>query len=136
VRVVVGEYDSLVSPLRPPTPVTLLDIRVQKGKMFKHSIPHGWNVFVMMISGSGHFGEQHAAPMQALSFSGEGDHVHFIAEDDAHIILASGKPIDEEIHVAGTFVGNSSLQVYEFQMAYVAGRMGRIVPFVRPKKTN
>lgn len=134
VRVVVGEHRGLVSPLKPPTPVCILVVHVEAGSTFVHTVPSGWNAYAMTLSGSGSFnGGRSTAGLHAVSFDTVGDIISYRATEDSQFVLFSGRPIAEEVHINGTFVGNSSVQAYNFQMDYVQGRMGRLTPFRRQK---
>lgn len=51
VRVPLGEFANVHSPLEPVTPVTLLDISLEAGATLHVPIPAGHNAFVMPING-------------------------------------------------------------------------------------
>jgi len=51
VRVPLGEYAGVQSPISPPTPVTVLDVALDAGSEFVASIPAGEAAFVLPIDG-------------------------------------------------------------------------------------
>ena len=52
VRVPVGAFGDIRSPLVPPTPVTMLEVKMVEGAVMELPIPAGETLFVMPIAGS------------------------------------------------------------------------------------
>ena len=91
VRVVVGSFDGLSSPLVPAEPFTLLDVRLQREISF--NLPAGHNAVVYILTGyvvaraDGH--QEKMDGGHALAFRGNG-RVTFEALPPSHFLLLSG----------------------------------------------
>lgn len=94
---VLGKHGDVESPLKPLTPLTLLDIKIPGGASFSYAAPKGWNSFLLVLSGAGTAGTENvAAPaLSAISFEVQGDTVDFKAVEDTHFVIAAGEPINQ-----------------------------------------
>jgi len=104
VRVVAGEVDGLVGPVRDiVAEPTYLDVTVPAGVELPQSLPEGENAFVYVFRGSVEQGGD--GPHAGLLVFGAGDQVRLRAgEDGARLLLVAGRPLGEPIARYGPFV--------------------------------
>jgi redox-sensitive bicupin YhaK (pirin superfamily) len=129
VRVLVGSYEGVTSPLVPAEPIDLLDVDLRKTICFNLRAGHRGLMYV--ASGKVHFGgddvEQTIPAEHAVGFHGGGP-VTLAAAEDAHLLLLSGAEIDEPVVVDGPFIMNDRSQIEAAFARYRAGKMGRLAP--------
>lgn len=129
VRVVVGAFDGIASPLVPAEPFTLLDVTLQHE--ISIDLLAGNNVLVYAPSGS-IFAKadgliREVAGGHAIVLQGRG-RVTFEAIRQAHMVVLSGPEIREPVFVDGPFIMNDRAQSEAALARYRAGQMGRIAP--------
>ncbi len=129
VRVVVGSFDGLSSPLVPAEPFTLLDVRLQREISF--NLPAGHNAVVYILTGyvvvraDGH--QEKVDGGHALAFRGNG-RVTFEALPPSHFLLLSGTEIGEPVVAEGPFIMNEPSQIEAAAARFRAGAMGQLAP--------
>lgn len=127
VRVVVGNYENLTSPLVPVEAFTLLDmdicsaleivveadqqgfIYVQSGRASLDTSPDSKN----LLAGEG------------VAVSGTGA-IKIVAESKTKVLFLCGKSIHEPVLMNGPFVMNSQDQINEATRRYQTGQMGKL----------
>jgi len=125
VRVVVGEYGGVSSPLEPNEPFTLLDADLEGDLAF--DLHDGHNALVYVVSGGvtvaigGREGRVSEGTVAALS--GEG-HVQFVACGRSRVLILSGLEIRDPMISNGQFVMNDQTQLDEAVVRYRSGGMG------------
>ncbi len=128
-RVVVGAFDGIESPLVPAEPFTLLDVKLQHEISF--DLPAGHSALVYAPSGStfakadGRIRE--VAGGHALALQGSG-RVSFEAIRQAHMVILSGPEIHEPVFMDGPFIMNDRAQSEAALARYRAGAMGSLAP--------
>lgn len=130
VRVVVGSFEGVSSPLVPAEPFTLLDVRLHS------QLPYGlrpWeNTVVYLISGSISIvtGEQvqRMGEAQALALSGGEATVILQARRPSHLLVLSGTNITEPVVEEGPFIMNDRVQIEAAIARYRSGAMGALSP--------
>lgn len=131
VRVPLGSFDGLHSPLTPPTAVTLLDISLEAGAELALSVPAGQRAFFMPIFGSAELdGERFGlddlgAPM--LSPETEATTHKLAAKaDGAKVAVFIGEPLRQPIISNGPMAFASQEHLIAATAAYQRGEMGRL----------
>ena len=129
VRIVVGSYSGIVSPLVPAEPFDLLDVHLQRE--ITYSLREGHNAVVYVLAGAvavGADGRQQAVSTEhAMALTGEGS-VRITATPAAHLLVLSGAEICEPVVVDGPFIMNEAAQIKAALTRYRAGDMGRLAP--------
>ena len=130
VRVVVGSFEGVSSPLIPAEPFTFLDVTLQREITF--NIPAAYNALVYVLEGVVAIGaagrEQKIIRGHALALHGGGARVRLEAVGSAHAIVLSGPEIREPMVVDGPFIMNEQAQVEAAAARYRAGKMGQLAP--------
>ena len=132
VRVVVGAHHGVASALRPPTAVTLLDARIERGGAFDHDVAPEENLLVWVRRGSVRVNGTRVdarsiarlaptqSPARALRIEG--------VDDTTELVVMHGRPLGQPVVMRGPFVGTSMEQVQGYVDAYQRGRMGHLAP--------
>jgi redox-sensitive bicupin YhaK (pirin superfamily) len=130
VRVVVGSFEGVSSPLAPDEPFTMLDVKLSA--QLSYPMAGGEHTVLYVLSGGLHI---HAGndlrmlgPRQALALSGAEDALRLEAVDVAHFLLLSGPAIDEPVVEEGPFIMNDRAQIEAAIARYRSGEMGALSP--------
>jgi redox-sensitive bicupin YhaK (pirin superfamily) len=117
VRVIAGELAGTRGPARTFTPITLLDARLPAGAPLSVSLPAHHNAMVVVARGrvtAGGPSRQPASTGELLLFANDGETLAVVADEETHLIVLAGEPLNEPIVQYGPFVMNS---VQEIQQA-------------------
>ncbi|XP_043239943.1 putative quercetin 2,3-dioxygenase PA2418 [Amphibalanus amphitrite] len=131
VKVLVGQYKELRSPIRTHTPVTLLDVRVSAGGAFSLELAAGHTCWLYVWRGAGQLGHAEQRPVTAGHVARLSDEGHaFRAEADRdqemRLLIGSGVPLKESVFKFGTFVMSSVSEIEQALEDYRSGRLGQI----------
>jgi len=130
VRVVVGSFDGLSSPLIPVEPFTLLDVHLRE--QISVELPAAHNAIVYALTGhfavgaDGH--QEKVDGGHALALRGGGGLVTFEAVPPSHFLIVSGAEIHEPVVAEGSFIMNEPSQIDAAVARYRAGEMGHLAP--------
>ena len=132
VRVVVGSFEGVSSPLDPAEPFTLLDAWL-RGEI-PVDLPDAHTMIVYVLTGSvavrADGRQEKAAGGQALALTGRrgGGEVRLGASQPAHLLVLSGAEIREPVVTAGPFIMNEPSQIENAAARYRRGEMGHLAP--------
>ena len=130
VRVVVGSYEGLASPLVPAEPFNLLDVALRREISFSLQTGHYALVYVreggVVVRAEGR--EQRVPSEHALALHGDGGRVAFEAVHPTSLLVLSGAEIREPVLVDGPFIMNERSQIDSATARFRAGEMGRLAP--------
>jgi redox-sensitive bicupin YhaK (pirin superfamily) len=130
VRVVVGSFEGISSPLVPAEPFNLLDVELRREISFRLQNAHNALAYVLtgaiVLRADGR--EQKVASEHALSLHGSGGRLTFEAEHPAHFLILSGAEIREPVVVHGPFIMNERSQIEDAAQRYRTGGMGHLEP--------
>lgn len=130
VRVVVGSFHGINSPLIPAEPFNLLDVWVQDEISF--NLPEVHNSLIYVLAGQVRVGtddgkQQEIKGEQALAVHGQG-RVSLQALRPAHVLILMGAEIREPKFEYGGFIMNDRSQMMATVERYRTGRMGHLEP--------
>ena len=126
VRVIAGEYEGVRGPAHTFTPVAVLDAQLSKGARLPVTLPAGYNALAVVAKGSTRAGEFRANAGEVVLFANDAPHLELVAEEDAHVILLSGEPLDEPVVQYGPFVMNSVPEIEQAMLDVNSGKFGPI----------
>jgi redox-sensitive bicupin YhaK (pirin superfamily) len=126
VRVIAGEYAGARGPARTFTPITLLDVNLRAGTRLPLSLPTSYNVLAVVAKGRVSAGAFSAVAGELLLFNNDGTGIELSADEDAHVIVLSGEPIDEPIVQYGPFVMNTVEEIQQAMFDVSTGKFGAI----------
>ena len=129
VRVVVGSFAGLVSPLVPVEPFDLLDVQLRREISF--DLQDGHNAIVYVLEGritvEADGRTQDLTRDHAMTLHGAGP-LKFQASEPSHFLVLSGAEIREPVLAQGPFIMNEPSQVEAALARYHAGKMGQLSP--------
>jgi redox-sensitive bicupin YhaK (pirin superfamily) len=126
VRVIAGEYAGARGPARTFTPITLLDVSLTAGNRLPVTLPASYNVLAVVAEGRVRAGQTSASPGELLLFNNDGTRIELAADEDAHVIVLSGEPINEPIVQYGPFVMNTVEEIQQAMFDVNRGKFGPI----------
>jgi redox-sensitive bicupin YhaK (pirin superfamily) len=133
VRVVVGSFDGVVSPLVPIEPFTLLDAELQRET--STDLPPSHNAVIYVLSGSlvirAGGRNQEVDGGHAIALRGNGAGVTIKSFPQAHFLYLSGVEIEEPVVAEGPFIMNDVAQIESALARYRSGAMGELAPLSR-----
>ena len=130
VRVAVGSFGGVVSPLEPIEPFDLLDVELKHELTF--SLKSGRNAVVFAQKGelvvrSGSE-KRNVGAGQGLVMSGEGE-AAFATTGGARFMLLSGVETKEPVVMQGPFIMNVRGEIQAAYQRFEAGLMGHLEPY-------
>lgn len=130
VRVVVGTFKGIASPLRPAEPFDFLDVKLEREISLHLRAAHNALVYVVkgrvLVRADGR--EQPIPDGHALALYGDGGRAVAEALEPAQFFVLSGKEIVEPILVDGPFIMNDRAQIDAAASRYRSGQMGYLPP--------
>ncbi|MDP9150198.1 MAG: pirin family protein [Myxococcota bacterium] len=112
VRVVAGQYQGARGPAHTFTPITMLDATLPAGSAFPVSLPSTHNALVVLAKGRIRAGDYPAQTGDLVLFANDGERLEIVAEEDeTHVILLAGAPLDEPVVQYGPFVMNTEQEI-------------------------
>jgi len=125
VRVIAGEYEGAKGSAHTYTPITMLDVRLSAGARLGVPLPASYNALAVVAQGRVKAGRFFAGTGELVLFRNDGASVELAAEEDAHVIVLAGEPIDEPLVQYGPFVMNT---VEEIEQAIADVERGKFGP--------
>ncbi len=129
VRVIAGEHNGARGPAKTFTPITMLDATLPAGARLPVTLPKSFNALAVVASGKVRTGNKSATQASAgelILFANDGESLSLVAEEDAHVILLSGEPLNEPIVQYGPFVMNTIAEIEQAMRDVHSGKMGPI----------
>ncbi len=130
IRIVVGSYEGLASPLVPAEPFNLLDVALRSEISFSLQTGHYALVYVRKgdVLVRVEEREQRVPSEHALALHGGRGRVAFEAIHPTHLLILSGAEIREPVLVDGPFIMNERSQIEAAMARFRAGEMGDLAP--------
>ena len=130
VRVVVGSFEGVSSPLVPVEPFSMFDIDLRRD--ISLGLPPARNAVVYVLNGSvvvraGDL-NQNVATGHAVAIGGAGQVVRLAASETSNLIVLSGAEIREPAIFEGPFLMNDRSQIQSAAARFRAGEMGDLKP--------
>lgn len=131
VRVPLGSFGNLRSPLRPPTEVSLVDISLDDGANLSIPISAGHSAFIMPIFGTleinGQSFDANQARLPVFSAQPTQREIRLLAKQGpAKVVLFSGVPLRQSVHWQGSLAMASVDALNERIAAYRRGEFGSV----------
>jgi redox-sensitive bicupin YhaK (pirin superfamily) len=126
VRVIAGTYEGARGPARTFTPITMLDARVKAGGRLLVALPASYNALVVVAEGHVRAGERRVGAGELLVSAKDGERLELAADEDSHVIVLAGEPIDEPVVQYGPFVMNTFDEIRQAMVDVQAGKFGDV----------
>ena len=124
------DYQAITAEARGPahtfTPIDMLDVSLAAGGSVPIELPRSYNAMAVVAKGHVRSGGEAARAGELLLFAHDGERVLLTAEDDSHVIILAGEPIDEPVIQYGPFVMNTVDEIRQAMVDVQAGRFGSI----------
>jgi len=126
-RVVAGDYLGHKGPARTFTPVNVWDLSLKPGSEVTLPAPEGHTTLLAVLSGTVLVNGAEVMRETALvGFARQGKGVQLKANNQAHILLLTGEPIEEPVVGHGPFVMNSREDIQEAIADFTNGKFGAL----------
>ena len=133
VRVFSGASGGVTAPTKNFVPVTMVEIRLDRGASVRQDLPADYNAVIVVLEGEGTIGAD-------AKFVTGGDVVWLTRSDSAEVsevairaggrplraLLYAGRPLHEAVVARGPFVMNTEAEIEQAYADYRAGRFGPI----------
>jgi redox-sensitive bicupin YhaK (pirin superfamily) len=130
VRVIVGSFQGVSSPLVPVEAFNFLDIQLQQRISLPRRDDHNALVYVLkgevVVRADGR--QQKVSNEHAITLNGSGAPVTLQATHPAHLLVLSGSEIREPVVARGSFIMNEQSEVDAAIARYHNGSMGHLNP--------
>jgi quercetin 2,3-dioxygenase len=113
VRVIAGDYQGARGPARTFTPISMLDADLPPGGRLSLELPATYNAMAIVARGRVHAGDHVASAGELVLFANDAPRLELVAEEDAHVIVLSGKPLNEPVVAYGPFVMNTLEEIHQ-----------------------
>jgi redox-sensitive bicupin YhaK (pirin superfamily) len=126
VRVIAGSYADARGPAHTFTPMSMLDVTLSAGGRLPIELPRSYNAIAVVVGGRVHAGGETAHAGELLLFAHDGERLDLRADEDSHILILAGEPIDEPVVAYGPFVMNSFDEIRQAVVDVNQGRFGPV----------
>ena len=128
VRVIAGNYESVVGPAQTFSPINVWDVRLNAKGHADFRVPSGYTTALFVLKGRLRLPEGELVGEAELAvLEREGDQVAIEALEPTRLLFLNGQPLNEPIVGYGPFVMNTDTEIRQAFLDYQSGRMGRIV---------
>jgi hypothetical protein len=124
--VIAGEYDGAKGPARTFTPITMLDVNLRANGTLPVTLEVAHNAMAIVTTGRVRANGRTARAGELVLFANDGGRVEIVADEDAHVLVLAGEPIDEPIVQHGPFVMNTREEIAQAFYDFEEGKFGEI----------
>ena len=125
IDIIAGEYEDHKGPAASFSPLSLFNVKLKKGKGTSFSFNENHNTGLLIIKGSVTVNNSEKAPTNHfVLFKNKGKEFTLRADEDAVVLVLSGKPIDEPIASYGPFVMNTNDEIRQTVDDFNSGKFG------------
>jgi redox-sensitive bicupin YhaK (pirin superfamily) len=104
----------------------MLDARVVAGEALDVALPPTYNALAVVAHGRVSVGGRTAGTGELVLFANDGASVRLVADQESHVILLAGEPIDEPVVQYGPFVMNTPQEIQQAFEDVESGRFGPV----------
>jgi redox-sensitive bicupin YhaK (pirin superfamily) len=126
IKVLIGQYKEMQSPVIVQTPIFYYHIRLKKDSAFSLPVHENHTAALYVMNGKIKSLGEEAKAGQLIDFHMDGDQIVFTAMEDADLIAFGGLPIKEKVVSYGPFVMNSFEEIQHAIADYETGKMGHL----------
>ena len=123
VKVISGEYQSVIGPGRPHTGVLYIDVYLEKGSSIDIPIENDWNAFVYVYEGE-LSADTSISKGKLAVLDTQGQFSCKAVMNSTRFILVAGKPLHEPVARGGPFVMNTKEEILQAFEDYQSGKIG------------
>lgn len=125
VAVISGESLGVKSKVYTRTPTMYLDVTLKPGAKHEQAVPKGWTGFVYTLSGKVQISGQEVSPHHTAILS-DGEFVSLIntGDEESHLVVIAGEPLNEPVVQHGPFVMNTQEEIAQAMSDYSNAQNG------------
>ncbi len=125
VEVIAGEYKNVKGIASTFSPIHMLNVKLNKGAVANFSYPKEYNTAIVIIEGGIKINNNENAPTDHfVLFENDGENFKIEANEDAVVLVLSGKPLNEPIAARGPFVMNTQKELVQAFDDFNNGKFG------------
>lgn len=124
VKVLIGSYDSVSSPVSTHTDMFWYHIHIKAGEIFTVPVNAAFSSAVYVLNGELKILNETVKAGQLADLEINGDQLAFASVQDSSLIVFGGQPLKEKVVSYGPFVMNSMEEVQQAIRDYEEGKMG------------
>ena len=125
IDIIAGEFENNKGPASSFSPLSLFNLKLNKGKGTSLSFKESHNTGLLITKGNVTINNSERAPTNHfVLFKNKGSEFTIRADDDAEILILSGEPIDEPIASYGPFVMNTNDEIRQTIDDFNNGKFG------------
>ncbi len=127
VEVIAGEYKDVKGVASTFSPVSLLNVKLQKLGKADFSFPATWNTALLVLSGKVRInGDEEVDQDHFALFQNDGETFDITADEESVVLVMSGEDINEPIAAQGPFVMNTRQELYQAFQDFQKGKFGHL----------
>jgi len=123
-KVVIGEYEGLSSPISTHTPMFLYHLKIKKDTLLTLPVKDNYSAAIYIMQGKLKVLNKEPIAGELVNFNTDGDQLVFTATEDSELLVFGGLPIKEKVVSYGPFVMNSFEEIQQAIADYETGKMG------------
>ncbi len=123
VKVISGEYQSVIGPGRPYTGVLYIDVQLEEGSSIDIPVEDDWNAFIYVYEGE-ISADTSISKGKLAVLDTQGQFGCKATMNPTKFILVAGKPLNEPVARGGPFVMNTKEEILQAFEDYQSGKMG------------
>lgn len=124
VAITAGRFKDIKGPASTFTPMNLYAVKLDANASLEFEEPSHHHVGFLVTQGKAKIQGQDVKAMDFVLLKDEAGSIEFSAEEDSHIFVLSGEPINEPIVAHGPFVMNTQEEIMQANKDFYAGKFG------------
>ena len=125
IDIIAGDFENNKGPASSFSPLSLFNVKLNKGKGTSLSFEESHNTGLLIIKGSVTINNTEKVPTNHfVLFKNKGKEFTLRADEDAIVLVLSGEPIDEPIASYGPFVMNTDEEIRQTIDDFNSGKFG------------
>jgi quercetin 2,3-dioxygenase len=125
-KLLIGNYGDMKSPVITRTPMFFYHLKLKKGRLVTIPVNREQSAALYILDGKLRALNQELGQGQLLDFNLDGDQLVFSAITDTDLVIFGGLPLKEKLVTYGPFVMNSFEEIQQAIGDYEKGRMGQL----------